>query len=74
MKDCAILETVARKLDEFPSFNARGDVPGSTWTTYRRHIKLLEQIQQRCLLLKVSNVNVLESYGVRSVECQIRKA
>ena len=53
-----------------------------TWTTYRRHIKLLEQFQQRCLRSicnikwqdRISNIQVLERCGVTSVESQIVKA
>lgn len=37
MKDGAILEAVACKLDAFPSFSARR-ATGDKWTTYRRHI------------------------------------
>ncbi|KAI8516013.1 hypothetical protein Bbelb_068260 [Branchiostoma belcheri] len=52
-----------------------------TWTTYRRHIQLLEQFQQRCLRNicnirwqdKVSNLQVLEKCGLTSVECMIVK-
>ncbi|KAI8510833.1 hypothetical protein Bbelb_117490 [Branchiostoma belcheri] len=52
-----------------------------TWTTYRRHIQLLEQFHQRCLRNicsirlqdKVSNLQVLETCGLTSVECMIVK-
>lgn len=52
-----------------------------TWTTYRRHIQLLEQFQQRCLRNicsirwqdRVSNLQVLRKCGLTSIECLIIK-
>ena len=53
-----------------------------TWTTYRRHIQLLEQFHQRCLrnILhikwqdRVSNLQVLEKCGLSSIESLLIKA
>ncbi|XP_069989480.1 uncharacterized protein [Penaeus vannamei] len=50
-----------------------------TWTTYRRHIKQLEQFHQRCLRKicgikcqdRVSNLQVLEKCDLPSIECLI---
>ncbi|ROT82725.1 putative RNA-directed DNA polymerase from mobile element jockey-like [Penaeus vannamei] len=52
-----------------------------TWTTYRRHIKQLEQFHQRCLQKicnikwqdRVSNLQILEKCDLPSIECLIIK-
>ena len=76
-------QTILTKINEFKAVVLTILFYGcETWTTYRRHVKLLEQFQQRCLRSicgikwqdRVSNLEVLHRCDTPSVESHIIKA